>query len=186
MSMHRVFWLLLCTLVAGTAQAGGSVRSEAEVPRLGQPIDAAAAARFDLSVFPDGRGLPPGRGNAQQGRALFQAKCAVCHGDDGRGASAEELAGGSEPLTSEYPDKTIGLYWPHATTIFDFVRRSKPMTAPGSLNDDEVYALTAYLLWANRVIGEQEEMNATKLPRVRMPNREGFSGVDAKVPRPVR
>lgn len=186
MSMREMAVVLLCRLAASVALAGDAVGSETVAPRLGQPIEAAAAARFDLNVFPEGRGLPPGQGNAIQGRALFKAQCAVCHGDGGRGASAEELAGGSEPLTSEWPDKTIGLYWPHATTIFDFVRRAKPMTAPGSLSADEVYALTAYLLYANRVIGEHDEINAKTLPEVRLPNRDGFSGVDAKAPRPAR
>ncbi|WP_292446517.1 cytochrome c [Methylibium sp.] len=182
MFMPETAVALLCGLAAGAALAGGDGGNETAAPRLGQPIEAAAAARFDLNVFPDGRGLPPGRGNAVQGRALFQAQCVVCHGEGGRGASAEEVAGGSEPLTSEWPDKTIGLYWPHATTIFDFVRRAKPMTSPGSLSADEVYALTAYLLYANRVIGEHDEMNAKTLPQVRLPNRDGFSGVDAKAP----
>jgi cytochrome c len=175
--------VLLCGLLAGPAQAGGSVGGTA-TPRLGQALDVAAAARWDLDVFPDGRGLPPGRGNAAQGRVLFAAQCAVCHGEGGRGASAEELAGGSEPLTSEWPDKTIGQYWPYATTIFDFVRRAKPMTAPGSLSADEVYAISAYLLYANRIIGEHDEMNARTLPRLRLPNRDGFAGVDAKAPPP--
>ena len=97
-----------------------------------------------------------------------------CHGPGGRGASADELAAGTEALTAKTPDKTIGLYWPFATTLFDFTRRAMPMDAPGSLSDDEVYALTAFLLYANGVIGEADEMNATSLPKVRMPNRDGF------------
>ena len=131
-------------------------------------------------MFPDGRGLPAGRGTAKQGAVLFADKCAVCHGPGGRGATAEELTGGSAPLTAKSPDKTIGLYWPYATTIFDFTRRAMPMFAPGSLSADEVYALTAFLLFANGVIAEADEMNATTLPKVRMPNRNGFVGIDAK------
>ena len=149
-------------------------------PRLGQPISPQEAARWDLNVFPDGRGLPAGRGTAVQGAPLFAEKCAVCHGPGGRGATAEELAGGSAPLTAKSPDKTIGLYWPYATTIFDFTRRAMPMFAPGSLAADEVYALTAYLLFANGVIAEADEMNAATLPKVRMPNGGGFVGIDAK------
>jgi S-disulfanyl-L-cysteine oxidoreductase SoxD len=149
-------------------------------PRLGRPLSAQDAARWDLSVFPDGRGLPAGRGTAAQGALLFAEKCAVCHGPGGRGATAEELAGGTAALTDKSPDKTIGLYWPYATTIFDFTRRAMPMFAPGSLPADEVYALTAYLLFANGLIGERDEMNAASLPKVQMPNRKGFVGIDAE------
>jgi cytochrome c len=149
-------------------------------PRLGHRLTAAQAARQNLNVYPDGRGLPPGRGTAIEGRPLFAQKCAACHGEAGRGATAEELAGGEEPLTSRSPDKTIGLYWPYATTVFDFTRRAMPMSAPGSLSADEVYAITAYLLFENRLIGERDEMNGRTLPAVRMPNRNGFTGVDAK------
>lgn len=148
-------------------------------PRLGHPLTPEQAQRQALNVFPDGRGLPAGRGNAVDGQPLFQQKCALCHGDAGRGATAEELAGGEAPLASQSPDKTIGLYWPYATTIFDFVRRAMPLNAPGSLSADEVYALTAYLLFENRLIGQHDEINATTLPRVRMPNRDGFVGIDA-------
>lgn len=148
-------------------------------PQLGTPVAADAAARASLNVFPDGRGLPPGQGNAMQGAALYRQHCALCHGAGGRGATAEELAGGTEPLTARSPDKTIGLYWPYATTIFDLTRRAMPMFAPGSLTPDEVYALTAYLMFENGVIGERDEMNPTTLPRVRMPNRDGFIGIDA-------
>ncbi len=167
----------LAGAVLWAAAAGAGAADLA--PRLGQPISAQQAARWDLSVFPDGRGLPPGRGTAAQGAALFADKCAVCHGPGGRGATAEELAGGSAPLTARSPDKTIGLYWPYATTLFDFTRRAMPMFAPGSLSADEVYALTAWMLFANGVIAEADEMNPTTLPKVRMPNRGGFVGIDA-------
>ncbi len=170
--------LMGCALLLAGAVDASAVESVA--PRLGQPLSAQEAARWDLSVFPDGRGLPAGRGTAVQGAALFAEKCAVCHGPGGRGASAEELAGGTAALTAKSPDKTIGLYWPYATTIFDFTRRAMPMFAPGSLSADEVYALTAFLLFANGLIAEGDEMNATSLPKVRMPNRHGFIGVDAK------
>lgn len=163
--------------VAGCA--GTPPPSALPAPRLGQPVSAVDVARWNGDVFPDGRGLPPGRGLAADGEALFRLHCQICHGAAGRGASAEELAGSSEPLTSETPDKTIGSYWPYATTLFDFIRRAKPMGAPGSLTADEVYALSAYLLSINGVIDAAQEMNARTLPAVRMPNRDGFVGVDA-------
>lgn len=166
----------IAVLLDGAAWAADPVTG----PRLGHALTAQQAQRQSLNVYPDGRGLPAGRGDAVEGKALFQQQCAVCHGDAGRGASAEELAGGQAPLTRPSPDKTIGLYWPHATTIFDFTRRAMPLNAPGSLSADEVYALTAYLLFENGLIGEREEMNASTLPRVRMPNRDGFIGIDAR------
>jgi len=161
-------WLALQALAAPPA-----------TPRLGHAVTAADAARTSLNVFPDGRGLPPGRGTAAEGAPLYVQRCAACHGEGGRGASAQELAGGSAPLTSPTPDQTIGLYWPYATTVFDFTRRAMPLNAPGSLTNDEVYALTAWMLFANGLIGEREEMNARTLPAVRMPNRGGFTGIDA-------
>lgn len=144
-----------------------------EGPRLGRPATPAEIAAADINVFPDGGGLPSGQGTAQEGQPIYDAQCASCHGPRGTGGSAGELAGGS-PLTGPHPDKTIGTYWPYATTVFDFVRRSMPLNAPRSLSDDQVYAVTAYLLHINGIIGEQAEMNARTLPEVRMPNREGF------------
>lgn len=164
--------LVVFTLLFGSAWA--------ESPRLGKPITAEEAAQWDLNVFPDGKGLPEGRGNAIDGKVVYGEKCALCHGEGGRGATAEELAGGANALNSETPDKTIGLYWPYATTIFDVTRRSMPMNAPGSLSNDELYAVTAYLLFVNNIIGERDEMNAKTLPKVKMPNRNGFIGIDAK------
>ena len=166
---------LALTLVAAATLAGAQ-----QSPRLGRPVTPQAAAQDDLNVFPDGRGLPPGRGTGIEGAPLFAQKCAFCHGEGGRGGAAEELVGGTAPLNSRSPDKTIGLYWPFATTLFDFTRRAMPMNAPGSLSADEVYALTAYLLAAENLIGERDEMNAVTLPKVRMPNRNGFVWIDAK------
>ena len=173
-------WVLALALGQVMCVAAPAAAAESTAPRLGRPVPAGVAAGAELNVFPDGRGLPAGRGTAAQGAPLFAQHCAVCHGGGGRGATAEELAGGTAPLTAKSPDKTIGLYWPYATTIFDFTRRAMPMFAPGSLTADEVYALTAYLLYANGLIGEGDEMNATSLPAVRMPNRKGFVGIDAE------
>ncbi|MBC7139396.1 MAG: c-type cytochrome [Defluviimonas sp.] len=150
-----------------------------EAPRLGQPVDGATLARQQLNVFPDGRGLPPGRGTASEGAALFAHHCAACHGKDARGGSAEELAGATRPLNTPAADKTVGSYWPYATTLFDFIRRAKPMTAPGTLNADEVYALSAWLLHVNGVIAADAVMDARSLPAVRMPNRDGFIRIEA-------
>lgn len=144
-----------------------------EGPRLGKPLKAADIAAMDINVFPDGSGLPPGKGTALEGKAIYDAQCAACHGPKGSGGSAGELAGGSA-LNGPHPDQTVGNYWPYATTVFDFVRRSMPLNAPRSLSDDQVYAVTAYLLYLNGLIGETAELNAKTLPEVRMPNREGF------------
>ena len=143
MRMRDLAGLPLSFLMLGTLTLGMACATEPASPRLGRAISAEEAARWDTSVFPDGRGLPPGRGNAVEGGVLFAERCAACHGAGGRGASAEELSGGSGALNSAQPDKTIGLYWPYATTIFDFTRRAMPMNAPGSLSADQVYALTA-------------------------------------------
>lgn len=143
-------------------------------PRLGRPADAQMIAAWDRNVMPEGEGLPPGSGIAAAGERLFAVQCASCHGPEGIGGSADELAGGRMPLTSDTPDKNIGTYWPYATTLFDFIRRSMPMTAPSSLTDEQVYALTAYLLWRNGIIERDTVIDARTLPRVRMPNEDGF------------
>lgn len=152
----------------------------ADAPKLGTPLSPAEAAAWDITIFPDGRGLPLGRGTAKDGRVLYDAQCASCHGAGGRGGTAEELAGSTSPLNGPDPDKTIGTYWPYATTIFDMTKRSMPMGAPGSLTDDQVYAVTAYLLFANKIIPEDFEINRESLPNVKMPNRDGFDRIDAK------
>ncbi len=114
-----------------------------------------------------------------QGENIYQRTCAACHGAKGQGASAEELAGGQNSLTDDPPDKTIGRYWPYATTLFDFVQRSMPLDAPRSLSTDQVYAVTAYLLYLNGVIAGDQIVDAASLARIRMPNRDGFIRFDA-------
>jgi cytochrome c len=133
-------------------------------------------------VFPDGEGLPAGHGDAREGEQLYVQYCIACHGLRGRGGSGSELAGATESLTSATPDKTIGTYWPYATTLFDFIRRSMPMTAPGTLADPEVYALTAYLLALNGIVGDEAVLDADTLARIEMPNQAGFIWVDAQPP----
>jgi len=141
---------------------------------LGTPITEAEIAPWDISILPDGTGLPPGSGTPQQGATIFASKCAVCHGEAGKGGSAAALVGGM-PLTSGIETtKTVANFWPYATTIFDFTRRAMPWPRPRSLTNDEVYALTAYVLSMNKIIGENDVMNAQTLPKVRMPNRDGF------------
>lgn len=171
---------LLAAWVAGMSGcASPSATPPDSVPRLGRPADPQLQGRQRLNVFPDGRGLPAGRGTVEEGGVLYSRHCAACHGRDARGGSAEELAGALRPLNAPGADKTIGSYWPHATTLFDFIRRAKPMGAPGTLSTDEVYALCAWLLYANRVVPADAVMDAQSLPAVRMPNRDGFIRIDA-------
>ena len=151
-------------------------RSE-NTPGLGQEVTPEEVAAQDISIFPDGEGLPEGEGSVHEGEKIYQAECMVCHGKNGSGHTADQLAGAEMSLISEYPEKTIGSYWPYATTLFDFIRRSKPMNAPGSLTNNKVYALTAYLLYLNDLIGKDEKMTALTLPKVEMPNQDGFINI---------
>lgn len=162
-------------LMAGTALILASVGVRAEGPELGQPVAPSDIAAWDISIAPDGAGLPPGSGTPQQGEAVYAAKCTPCHGERGSGKPNDQLVGGAGSLTGDQPPvKTVGSYWPYATTLFDYVRRAMPLNAPKSLTDEEVYAVAAYILQLNGIIGESEVMNAQSLPKVRMPNRDGF------------
>ena len=143
-------------------------------PGLGRVASTADIAQWDTSVFPDGTGLPAGSGSVETGRKLYANLCSGCHGAGGEGALAEELAGGEGTLTDRYPDKTIGLYWPYATTLFDVIRRSMPLQAPGSLSNDQSYALTAFLLNLNGVVSDETRLDRDALIAIEMPNRNGF------------
>jgi cytochrome c len=143
-------------------------------PAFGAAASPEEIARSDISIPPSGAGLPAGSGTARQGAAVYAAKCLACHGEKGAGKPADALVGGIGSLAAAKPVRTVGSYWPYATTLFDYTRRAMPLTNPLSLTDNEVYAVSAYLLFLNGIIGEDAVMNAQTLPQVKMPNRDGF------------
>ena len=143
-------------------------------PNLGATPSAALLAAMDISIPPRGAGLPGGSGTVAQGQKVYDAKCQACHGLKGVGKPADPLVGGIGSLASGKAMRTVGSYWPYATTLFDYTRRAMPTTAPMSLTDEEVYAVTAYVLFLNGVVPESAVMNAQTLPQVKMPNRDGF------------
>lgn len=156
------------------ASVSPSLVGAAEGPGLGVPASPATVSAADISIPPDGSGLPVGSGNAIEGEKIFLAKCSACHGEKGQEGLHDRLAGGQGSLVTNRPVKTVGSYWPYATTVFDYVRRTMPYYEPRSLTDPEVYAVTAYLLFLNDIIGQRQLMNATTLPKVKMPNRDSF------------
>jgi len=152
-----------------------STAALAETPDLGRPATPEEIAAWDISIGPDGAGLPPGSGTPQQGEAVYAAKCLPCHGEKGLGKPNDQLVGGLGTLTGDQtPVKTVGSFWPYATTLFDYVRRAMPFNAPRSLSNDEVYAVCAYILQLNGIIAENAVMNSQTLANVRMPNHDGF------------
>jgi mono/diheme cytochrome c family protein len=162
--------------IAGSAALALSAAALAEQgPNLGKPISQEDLAPWDISIGPDGAGLPPGSGTVKDGEAVFMAKCQACHGAKGAGGPNDRLAGGRGTLAGEQPAvKTVGSYWPYATTLFDYVRRAMPLNESKSLTNNEVYAVVAYVLNLNGIIPESDTMNAETLPKVTMPNRNGF------------
>jgi len=144
----------------------------AEGPALGAPLAEDQIPFYARYTMPDGRGLPPGSGTAAEGAEIYAAQCVACHGETGTEGPVMPPVG-----PNELWPKPAGSYWPHATAIFDYVRRAMPLQAPKSLSDDQSYALTAFILHANGVIGADEAMNAETLPSVEMPNRDNFTDV---------
>jgi len=162
-------------LVAGAALVLGAAATQAQSgPGLGVAVTADDAAPWDISIQPDGAGLPPGSGTAAAGEQVYAAKCVVCHGVGGAGTPNDRLVGGQGTLDQLQQVRTIGSFWPYASTVFDYIRRAMPFQAPQSLTNDEVYALTAYLLAENGIVERGATLNAQSLARVRMPNRDGF------------
>jgi S-disulfanyl-L-cysteine oxidoreductase SoxD len=162
-------------LAVASALAVVSNAALAENPNLGRIAAPEEIASWDISIGPDGAGLPPGSGTPKQGEAVYTEKCLVCHGEKGAGKPNDVLVGGRGTLAGDQPPvKTVGSFWPYATTLFDYVRRAMPLNESKSLTNDEVYAVVAYLLQLNGIIGENETINAQILPRVQMPNRDGF------------
>ncbi|MBT8147262.1 MAG: cytochrome c [Gammaproteobacteria bacterium] len=148
--------------------------SGAQTPSLGTPVSPSQLSGFDLIVEPDGTGLPAGSGTAAEGENVFRARCQACHGANGEGNSSSTVLVGGSMQSEGPPLRTVGSYWPHATTVFDFIRRAMPADAPKSLSDEEVYQVTAYVLFLNEIVGRDEVLNARSLPLIDMPNSDGF------------
>jgi len=146
----------------------------AQHPNLGRPLSPEEISKLDITVAPDGTGLPVGSGSVSAGAMVYEEKCQSCHGPKGQGGPQDQLTGGIGTLTSEKPVKTPVSYWPSATTIFDYVRRAMPLQSPQSLTNDEVYAVTAYILSIDGVVPQDALLDAKSLPQVKMPNRDGF------------
>jgi cytochrome c len=162
-------------VVAATAAATLAPASNALAAYgIGTPLTDQDAAAWNIDVAPDGRGLPAGRGDVLTGAHIFAAQCAACHGAQGQGLIGDALVGRQGTLATAKPRRTIGSYWPYATTLFDYIRRAMPYNAPESLSADQVYAVCAFLLNQNGVVPPDTRLDAVSLPRVKMPNRDGF------------
>ena len=144
-----------------------------QTPNLGKAVTPGELAAWDINILPDGTGLPPGAGKPTEGARIYVAKCAMCHGENGKGGTNARLVGG-ETIKDMESEKTIANFWPYPTTVFDYIRRAMPWQQPMTLTNDQVYALTAYILASNKLIGENDAIDAKTLPKVRMPNRDGF------------
>ena len=153
-----------------------AVSCDAQLPTygLGRTPTADQIKAWDVTIPSDGTGLPPGRGTAALGKPIYTERCASCHGPNGAGGKYDPLVGGRGTLVTDKPVLTIGSFWPYAATLWSFINRSKPIDEPGSLTPEQVYAVTAYLLFLNGIIREHDVMDARTLAQVRMPNRDGF------------
>lgn len=146
----------------------------ASAANFGRPASPDEIKLWDIDVQPDGTGLPEGSGSVARGRQVYEENCAACHGDRGQGGLADRLAGGQGSLASDQPVKTVGSFWPYATTLFDYVRRAMPYPAPQTLSDDDTYAVVGYILSLNGLVPADATFDRSNLPAVRMPNRDGF------------
>jgi hypothetical protein len=178
--MSTLRFAYLCPLVAFCLMP--SVCS-AQGPNLGRPLTPEEIRKIDITVTPDGRGLPAGSGSVSAGAAVYAKSCQSCHGAQGAGKPQDQLTGGVGSLGSGKPIKTAVSYWPAATTLFDYIRRAMPITSPQSLTNDEVYAVTAYILSIDGIVPSDAMLDAKSLPRVKMPNKDGFISWWPKPPR---
>ena len=141
---------------------------------VGHTPDPALLKQIDIDVTPDGTGLLPGSGTAAKGKDVYTRRCETCHGPTGTEGPQEVLAGGKGSLATPKPQKTVGSYWPYATTLWDYINRAMPFDHPSTLTPDEVYSAAAYVLFLNGLVSEQQILDETTLPKIQMPNRNGF------------
>lgn len=159
---------LACAWTAGSAEESGGSYG------LGRAATDEEIRAWNIDVSSTGEGLPAGQGTVKQGAQVFATKCAMCHGPTGKEGPKDRLVGGQGTLTTAKPIRTIGSYWPYATTLYDYINRAMPFNAPGSLHSDEVYSVIAWLLFQNGIVKEEAVIDARTLPQVKMPNRDGF------------
>jgi S-disulfanyl-L-cysteine oxidoreductase SoxD len=173
---------LAALFLAVLSAAPGCLRAQdAPIYGLGRPATPAELAGWDIDVRADGQGLPAGSGSVRDGLKVYAERCAACHGDKGEGNPMDRLVGGTGTLASANPVRTVGSFWPYATTLFDYIRRAMPFTAPETLTADQIYAVCAYLLYLNKIVPAEAVLDPETLPKVQMPNRNGFTSPD---PRP--
>src|SRR5579864_1801368 len=174
-------------ILGAAASLAANVAFAANVapPKLGRPATPDEIAKASISIPPDGEGLPAGSGSVAQGVQVFAAKCAVCHGANAQGTpSGDRLVGGIGTLNTPNPAKTVSSYWPYATTLFDYIRRAMPLPNPQSLQNDEAYALVAYILSIDNIVPKDAVLDAQSLPKVQMQNRNGFVNWEPRLIRP--
>jgi cytochrome c len=155
-------------LIAGALIIGALI-SPALAYDFGRPATPEEIKPWDIDVRPDGKGLPQGSGTVAHGKDVFAENCAACHGDKGQGGPKDRLVGGEGTLASDNPIKTVGSFWPYATTLFDYIRRAMPYQAPGSLSVDDTYAVAAYILSLNGIVPADGKLDQATLPKVEMP-----------------
>jgi hypothetical protein len=174
MGAFSMGWRNLLVLVMALAANVGAL-AQGPLYNLGRTPTAEESRAWDINGGPDGKGLPPGRGTAKEGAAIYARKCAACHGPNGVEGKAAHLVSAKGTLASSMRSRTLGNYWPFATTVWDYINRAMPLRQGGSLKPDEVYALTAHLLYKNDIIGESDVLDAQSLPKIQMPNRHSFT-----------
>ena len=182
-SACRLSFVLLTVLASALVTVALPAASRAgESYGIGRTATPEEIAGWDIDVAPDGAGLPPGHGGVDEGRAIYDEKCAACHGAHGEGKPMDRLAGGFGTVFDAKSERTVGSFWPYATTLFDFVRRAMPFDAPQSLTPDQVYAVCSYVLYLNKLVPQDAVLDAQTLPKIEMPNRSHF--VNGFSPRP--
>ncbi|WP_369722400.1 c-type cytochrome [Bradyrhizobium sp. LLZ17] len=170
-------WREICGIAFAVLLCASANDARAQGPYgIGRPATVAEIAGWNIDVGRDGGNLPEGRGSVSRGREVFAQQCASCHGDKGEGGLGDRLAGGQGTIATPKPIRTVGSYWPYATTLFDYIRRAMPQNAPQSLSNEEVYAVSAYVLNLNGLVAADATLDAKSLAAIKMPNRDGFVG----------
>ncbi|MGW1421088.1 c-type cytochrome [Bradyrhizobium manausense] len=170
-------WREICGVAFAILFAIGANEAQAQSAYgIGRPATAAEIAGWNIDVGRDGSNLPKGSGSVAHGRELFAQQCASCHGEKGEGGVGDRLLGGQGTIGTAKPIRTVGSYWPYAPTLFDYIRRAMPQNAPQSLSDEDVYAVSAYVLSLNGLVGADATLDAKSLAAIKMPNRDKFVG----------